>query len=195
MDKTKLDTLNKIIDEFKTTQKTELERNPKFLKIKSYEFQINNGKNIIREELVKGDANGSAAIIIPRLENGNYLIVIEPRVFTDLTVGIAFPAGYMDKDEEKEVSALRELREETGYIASKVEYIDSYYQDEGCSAAINYIFLAKDCKLESKQDLDEDEFIKYMEVSFEDLLELEKMGYIKGANTKYALRMIQYGGI
>ena len=192
MDKNKL---NKIIEEFKTVQKTELDRNSKFLKLKSYEFKINNGKSIIREELFKGDANGSATIIIPRLENGNYLIVIEPRVFTELTVGISFPAGYIDKGEDKETAALRELREETGYVASKVEYIDSYYQDEGCSIAMNYIFLAKDCKLEAEQDLDEDEFIKFMEVSFEDLLELEKMGYIKGASTKYALRMIQYGNI
>lgn len=56
---------------------------------------------------------------------------------------------------------------------------------------MNYIFLARNCKLESVQDLDEDEFIKYLEFSLNDLLELEKMGYIKGANTKYALRKLQ----
>lgn len=113
MDSQKLSELNQIIDEFKTIDKKELNKESRFLKIKSYEFKINNGKRIIREELIKGNASGSAVIIIPRLENENYLTVIEPRVFTDLTVGIAFPAGYIDKGEEKEISALRELREET----------------------------------------------------------------------------------
>ena len=192
MNKEKLEELENIINEFKTAEKKELERDAKFLKFKSYEFKLNNGKTIIREELIKGNSNGSAVIIIPKLENGKYLTVIEPRVFTDLTVGIAFPAGYIDKGEEKEVSALRELREETGYVSDEIEYLDSYYQDEGCSAAMNYMFLAKNCKLKSEQDLDEDEFIKYMEFTLEELLELEEKGYIKGANTKFALQKLKY---
>ena len=191
MNKEKFEELENIINEFKTAEKLELDREAKFLKFKSYEFKLNNGKTIIREELIKGSSNGSAVIIIPKLENGKYLTVIEPRVFTDLTVGIAFPAGYIDKGEEKEVSALRELREETGYVSDEIEYLDSYYQDEGCSAAMNYMFLAKNCKLKSEQDLDEDEFIKYIEFTLEELLELEEKGYIKGANTKFALQKLK----
>ena len=191
MNKEKFEELENIINEFKTAEKLELDREAKFLKFKSYEFKLNNGKTIIREELIKGSSNGSAVIIIPKLENGKYLTVIEPRVFTDLTVGIAFPAGYIDKGEEKEVSALRELREETGYVSDEIEYLDSYYQDEGCSAAMNYMLLAKNCKLKSEQDLDEDEFIKYIEFTLEELLELEEKGYIKGANTKFALQKLK----
>lgn len=179
--------LEKIIDEFKTIEVSENKKQAKFLKFKSYDFKINNGKTITREELIKGNSDGCAVIIIPVLENGNFLTVIEPRVFTELGVGIAFPAGYIDKNEKPVDAALRELSEETGYVPEKIEYIDSFYQDEGCSRAMNYIFIAKGCKKKEKQHLDEDEFIKYMEFSFDELLDLESFEYIKGGNTKLAL--------
>ena len=187
--KEKLEELKEIVEELRTIEvkNREVEQKNKFLQSKSYYFKLSNGIIIPREKLIKGGKDGSAAIIMPILKNSSILTVIEPRVFTDLTVGIGFPAGYIENGEDVEVGALRELKEETGFVPNEMIEIDSFYQDEGCSSALNRIFLALDCEKRFDQDLDKDEIVRYMTFNYEELLELEKLGYIKGCNTKLAL--------
>ena len=189
MRKEKLEQLKEIVEELKTIQiiEREVEQKNKFLQSKAYYFKLNNGIIIPRERLIKGGKDGSAAIIMPVLPDNEILTIIEPRVFTDLTVGIGFPAGYIENGEEAKIGALRELREETGFVPNGMIELDSFYQDEGVSSALNHIFLALDCEKKFDQELDKDEIVKYMMFNYEELLELEKMGYIKGCNTKLAL--------
>lgn len=187
--KEKLEQLKSIVEELKTIQviEREVEQKNKFLQSKSYNFKLNNGIIIPRERLIKGGKDGSAAIIMPVLPSNEILTIIEPRVFTQLTVGVGFPAGYIEKGEDTKVGALRELREETGFVPKDMIVLDSFYQDEGVSSALNHIFLALDCEKKFDQDLDKDEIVKYMTFNYEELFELEKIGYIKGCNTKLAL--------
>lgn len=163
---------------------------PTFIKSEAYEFRLNNGSIIKREKIIKGNKDGSAVIIVPYIEN-EILLVIEPRVFTKLGVGIGFPAGYIEESEEAKTAALRELKEETGLVPDRIEEVDAFYQDEGCSSAYNHIFLAYNCKKISKQELDHDEQVEYMKFTYEEVLELEKIGYIKGCNTKLAIQKIK----
>ncbi len=187
--KEKLEELKEIIEQLKTIDviKRDIEQKNKFLQSEAYYFKLNNGIIISRERLVKGGKNGSAAIIMPVLPNNEVLTIIEPRVFTDMTVGIGFPAGYIETKEEAIVGALRELREETGYVPNEMIEMDSFYQDEGVSSALNHIFLALDCEKKFDQELDSDEIVKYMMFNYEELFELERLGYIKGCNSKLAL--------
>lgn len=189
MRKEKLEELKEYINELKTIEviKRNIENDKKFLQSKAYSFKLNNGLIIKREKLLKGNNDGSAAIIMPITVNNEILTVIEPRVFTDLTVGVGFPAGYIEKGEEPYLAALRELREETGYVTDDIIEIDSFYQDEGVSSALNHIYLANNCIKKYDQELDKDEIVRYMLFNYEELLELEKLGYIKGCNTKLAL--------
>lgn len=185
--KEKLEELKSIIEELKMVEakKTKAKTKP-FLQIEKYKFKLNNGRMLIREKLVKGKTDGSAAIILPVVDD-EILTIIEPRVFTELTVGVGFPAGYIEKGEDGFTAALREFMEETGYTTDNIIELDSFYQDEGCSSALNHIFLALNCKKTGEQSLDKDEIIKYMLFKYEELLELEQLGFIKGGNSKLAL--------
>ena len=187
--KEKLEQLKSIVEELKTIQviEREVEQKDKFLQSKFYNFKLNNGIIIPRERLIKGGKDGSAAIIMPVLPNNEVLTIIEPRVFTELTVGVGFPAGYIENGEDKKVGALRELKEETGFVPKEMILMDSFYQDEGVSSALNHIFLALNCEKKFEQELDKDEIVKYMMFNYEELFELEKLGYISGANSKLAL--------
>lgn len=189
MRKEKLEQLKQIVEELKTIEVKDsvIEQKDKFLQSKAYNFKLNNGLIIPRERLTKGGKDGSAAIIMPVLSNNEILIIIEPRVFTSMTVGVGFPAGYIEQNESAKEGALRELREETGFVPKEMIEIDSFYQDEGISSALNHIFVALNCEKQFDQELDKDEIVKYMTFNYEELLELEDMGYIKGCNTKLAL--------
>ena len=62
-----------------------------------------------------------------------------------------------------------------------------FYQDEGCSAALNHLFIADGCLKKFDQKLDKDEVVRYLTFTYDELFELEKLGYIKGCNSKLLL--------
>ena len=188
----KLEEINKNLEELKTIKKELKNENNMFLNIKKWNFTLSNGIILEREELVKNNDTGSAVIIAPMdKKSGEFIVVMEPRVFTRMGVAMGFPAGYIEKYETPEQAALRELREETGYVPRKLIHLDAFYQDEGVSKAYNHTFLALDAVKEFDQDLDDSEVVRYMSLTFDELLECEQMGLISGANTKLTLSKIK----
>lgn len=187
MRKEKLEELKDYINELKTIDVINPLDKPTFLSVQKKYYKLNNGKVIPREKLVKNGTDGSAAIILPVTVDNNTILVVQPRVNTKETVGVELPAGYIEQDESPVLAAIRELTEETGYMPKKMHFLDSYYQDQGCMSAYNYSYLAIDCKRVKKQNLDKDEFIRYFECKYEEVLELVELGYIKDINSKYTL--------
>lgn len=178
----KLAELQEIINGFTTVKKEKIDTNARFLKAEVYDCTLNSGKVIRREKLVKNGGDGSAAIILPVTKEGNVILTVEPRVFSRRTVGIGIPAGYIEKGEDAYVAALRELEEETGLVPNELIRLGGFYQDMGCSSAYNESFLATGCEKLKDQHLDEGEYIKYFDCTYEEALELIDMHYIEGSN-------------
>ena len=183
--------IEQTMEEMSSIAQKEVDKTTNFLSSKLYECRLSCGRIIFREKLVKGGKDGSASIIVPFTRDNKVLVIVEPRVFTKNTVGVGFPAGYIEDNEEAIIGAKRELLEETGYQAESMVQLDEFYQDEGCSCALNRIFLALNCDKIKEQNLDKDEIVKYFECTFEEVLELEKRGYIMGSNSKLAIAKVK----
>lgn len=179
--------LKKYFNQFKTINIEKIEDEKDFLTIEKYNCTLSNGKIIRREKLLKNGHDGSASIIFPVTEDGMVILAIEPRVFTDKTVDMGLPAGYIENGENPDFAAKRELLEETGYTTDEIYEIGSFYQDQGCSSALNHYYIAYNCKKVTNQNLDEGEFIKFVLVDIDELTNLLKNGYIKGLNSAYLI--------
>ena len=89
---------------------------------------------------------------------------------------IEIPAGKLEPGEKPEVTAVRELEEETGYVCENMELITSFYTSPGFIDEILYVYKATGLtRKENKAELDEDEFVELMEVSLEEAITLMKI--------------------
>jgi len=54
------------------------------------------------------------------------------------------PAGKLDPGEKPEDCAIRELEEETSFIAGRIEKVASFYTSPGFSGEMMHLFIATD---------------------------------------------------
>ncbi len=85
------------------------------------------------------------------------------------------PGGLIDKDETPESAARRELREETGFEADKLEFLGSYPAD-ALSTRTRHSFLAMGCRKVGELALDAGEFVELVEIPLAEALELALKG-------------------
>ena len=182
MRKEKLKEIDGLIEELKCSSVVRCDCEPNFLKSEVYDCNLN-GNVFKREKLVKNNLSGDAIVIFPVTSDNNVVLVAEPRVFTKELVGIGVPTGFVDALEEGSIAAIRELREETGYVTDDVCFLGGFYQDEGSSSAYIRMYLAKNCEKKFEQSLDNDEFVRFFECSYDEFFELIEMGYINGCST------------
>ena len=175
--------INELIEKYKTIDLEEIETRYNFISIKSYKVKINDGNIFYRDKFIKNNGLGSFSSILPILENGNIVLAVEPRVFTETTVEMSMPGGYIDEGETSIECARRELEEETGLISDDIKKVSEYYIDLGNSDHISNIFVAYNCKKIGNTKFDDDEFVELIEVTKEELYEMIDTGMIKNSST------------
>jgi ADP-ribose pyrophosphatase len=102
------------------------------------------------------------------------------------------PAGSVDEGENARDAALRELREETGYTAGRIELLASIYPTPGFCDEIVHVFVAHNLRA-GEQALDEDERIDVKLVSPDDAWRLVT-GQVSDAKTALALLWLKAQG-
>lgn len=156
-----------------------------------YKVTLNDGSTRLCEQIIKNKRNGDAVVIIPITQDGKFVMIVQSRPNTEETVVVEFPAGMVDEGEDFKVSAERELLEETGYVADQIYELEEHYQDQGCSKAIIKTFVAVGCRKVQEKRLDGSERLEYIEMSYDDILNMIKSDSksdtkIKDANSKIA---------
>ena len=152
-----------------------------------YNVILEDGTSRKVEQITKRGTVGDAVVIIPITIDGNIVMIVQSRPNTKDTVSIELPAGMVDDGEDYENAAIREMLEETGYVADNVYELEWHYQDQGCSEAIIKTFVADGCRKVQEKQLSGGEALEYVEMSYEDILNMIKTNEINDANTKIAI--------
>ncbi|MFD1777238.1 NUDIX hydrolase [Fredinandcohnia salidurans] len=151
------------------------------------EVELPNG-HTSRRELIK---HPGAVAILALTDENKIVMVQQYRKALDKVI-VEIPAGKLEKGEAPEVTAKRELEEETGYDCETLTPLISFYTSPGFADELVHLFIAKDLKkIENPASLDEDEFVDVLEVSLDEALELLREKKIYDAKTAYAVQYLQ----
>lgn len=136
-----------------------------FLDIKRVNKKLPNGVEVSRIVV----RHKGAAVIIPVTEEGKFLLIKQYRLPVDKYL-IEFPAGGKEDGEPWVETALRELREETGFGAKSIKEIGTLFPTPGFCDEIQFLFVAKDL-YDSALEADFDEDFELLELSGQEIEE------------------------
>ena len=129
--------------------------------------------------------HGGSVVLIPIDGDGNMLFVRQYRHAAGKDL-LELPAGTREGDEPYEVCAAREIREETGLEAGKLQKIGEFYLAPGYSSEFMAVFLATELK-ENPLDADEDEFLQLEKIPVKKAIEMAERGEMPDAKSLAAL--------
>jgi ADP-ribose pyrophosphatase len=128
-------------------------------------------------------------VVLPILSDK--VVMIKQYRYSIKSDSLELPAGHVWPNEEPEECALRELKEETGFIAKKIEKLLSYYPSTEYSNQIYHIFIAKDLK-EEKTDKERYEIIDIEVLQTESVIEKIMDGTIADGRTIAAVLLAKF---
>jgi len=112
------------------------------------------------------------AIVIPVLETeqGKKFVMVRQWRHGALELSLEFPGGVFEKGENPETAARRELKEETGYSAGKIQKLGEFSPNPAIMSNRVHFFLATDLSAPVDQQLDEDEYVEVETYAIEEVL-------------------------
>lgn len=125
-----------------------------------------NGRQALRE-IVR---HPGGVAVVPVDDNGYVYMVRQYRIPYDKIL-LEVPAGKLDKGENPDVAAGRELREETGLSAQKLTFMGSFYPSVGFCDENLRMYLATGLTL-GETDPDEDEFVDVEKIHIDALINM-----------------------
>ncbi len=101
--------------------------------------------------------------------NGCFVMVRQWR-HAENSMTVEFPGGVAERGEDPKETAVRELREETGFIAGKITSLGSCSPNPALFRNHVHFFLAEDLTPTGEQHLDADEFLNCQLIPVEDVI-------------------------
>ncbi|SDQ52612.1 ADP-ribose pyrophosphatase [Virgibacillus subterraneus] len=157
------------------------------VKLQVDDVTLPNGKNSKRELIKHPGAVG----IIPITKDNKIVFVEQYRKPLEKSL-VEIPAGKLETGEKPEITAVRELEEETGYTTNSLRFVASFYTSPGFADEIMYLYITDDIiPLEDEVAGDDDEFVELIELTLEEAIQYVKEQRIHDAKTNYAVLYLQ----
>jgi len=139
------------------------------------------GSKTIREVV----SHPGGVVVLAEVEDGRIPFVRQYRypIGKDL---LELPAGKIDRGEDPSLGAARELEEETGFRARRLDLVCTFYSSPGYCDELLYLYYTDDvCQTETNYEYDEEIVLEYYTLSQAIALTLE--GEIQDGKTIAAL--------
>jgi ADP-ribose pyrophosphatase len=128
-----------------------------------------------------------SAVIVPVFDDGTVSLVKQYR-HPAVRYLLEAPAGTLADGERPEIGAARELQEELGLVAARLEKLSEFFVSPGFCEEKMWVYLATELS-EGKQLLDDDEIIEVVRLPIADALEMITSGEIQDAKTIIGLML------
>jgi ADP-ribose pyrophosphatase len=155
------------------------------LHVRRDEVEVPDGSTSVREWI----EHPGASAVVPLLDDGRTLLVRQFR-YPPRKTFLEVPAGKLDHEGEspKEVAA-RELEEEAGWRAGRIERVGAMHPCIGYSDEIIHVFAAYDLT-KTEQDLEAGEFMEVVAMPFAEAVRRAREGELMDAKTIVALMLV-----
>src|SRR5215471_4302455 len=128
-----------------------------------------------------------SAVILPAFDDGTIALVRQYR-HPAVKYLLELPAGGCEDQERPEQAAARELEEELGLVAGKLEKLSEFFVSPGFCAEKMWLYLATELS-ETEQRLEDDEVIEVVRVPIDRALQMITSGEIEDAKTIIGLML------
>ena len=145
------------------------------------EVLLPDGKQAVREVI-----KHQGAVCVVALDKDNNIYLVRQYRYPFSSVITEIPAGKLDAGESPLQGAIRELREETGIVAGKYEYLGPLYTSPAIINEVIHMYLATDLTFD-KQNPDEDEFVEVCKMNINDFALQILEGNIPDGKTQAAV--------
>lgn len=145
-------------------------------------FQIGRSGKSLERHVIE---HPGAITLLPILPDGRVVLIKQYRIAVDRYL-IELPAGTREKGEEPILTAERELIEETGFRAGKIEPITHFFSSPGILREEMFLFLATDLQ-PGENDLEDGEDIQIFLASWGEIRDMIRKGEILDAKTLVGL--------
>ncbi|MGI8752122.1 MAG: NUDIX domain-containing protein [Acidimicrobiales bacterium] len=170
---------------FRKLTETEIWRSP-LLRVAKGRFAAPGGEEFERDIV----HHPGAVVVVPMIDDRRVVVVRQYRAAIDAEL-LELPAGKRDIDgEAPEVTAARELEEEVGRTAGRIDLLVRFYNSAGFSDELSHLFLARDLtKVGNNLQGIEERHMTEEEISLDDLDELVASGALLDAKTIIGLTL------
>ena len=154
------------------------------LHVRKDTVSLPNGRESFREYI----RHTGAVCVVPLTDKCEVVCVKQYR-YPIGEVTLEIPAGKLDsKDEDPKDAVLRELREETGAVCSKLTYLGKFIPSPAILDECIHMYLAEGLTF-GDTDFDDDEFLDLVKMPLKDAVSMIARGEITDGKTALAILM------
>lgn len=125
--------------------------------------------------------HSGSAVIVPVFADGTLALVRQYR-HPAVRYLLELPAGTLNHGEDSEEGAARELEEELGCTAARLEKLSEFFVTPGFCEEKMWVYLATELT-ETEQRLEDDEILEVVRIPFSQALNMITTGEIEDAKT------------